>query len=452
MRAGGVISSTSSCGPSTTIPGASTPVMRRAASKRSDARMPRPIAPVNRGERDRVALLECAAGPAASNVHGAPHAPADDERAAQLVWDVGRQEQVAVARAALGIAAGDVVEDADGHPPGGEAGEGVDVVHHVLAADDHLPRGRGRGEREHAAFDEPLGRVAGQQPRAGVQRVPAAGVVLALARSDLLFATSAHPRIGGVSIRVVARGANWRSGSCKHRSGHEGVETATAALGVDEQYASRHSAWLHCPARDNRRSFRVARLRRPSCGCIGTGVAALARAAIALHGRNGALSRAPHDCSAQNTIARQPSGGAGAFAATRARSNSQAQRAIASSSAGAAYGNPGGQLPARGQPYKSEDQPVDRDDDHPSRAGARVRRSGRPFRTRIRRVARADQMVIVKSPLLAPDHVADAALRLHEMGDVTPPGHQPPKRTFRALAGQFPQHTADGVLGLRATR
>ena len=48
----------------------------------------------------------------------------------------------------------------------------------------------------------------------------------------------------------------------------------------------------------------------------------------------------------------------------RGRSNSQAQRAIASSSAGAAYGNPGGQLAVRRQPYKSRDQPVDRDDDH----------------------------------------------------------------------------------------
>ena len=44
--------------------------------------------------------------------------------------DVGRQEQVAVARAALGIAARDVVEDAYRHPPGGEAGEGVDVIDH----------------------------------------------------------------------------------------------------------------------------------------------------------------------------------------------------------------------------------------------------------------------------------------------------------------------------------
>ena len=177
-RAGGVISSTSSCGPSTTIPGASTPVMRRAASKRSDARMPRAIAPVSAASASASRCWNAPLLRAAGDVHGAPHAPADDERGAQLVGDVGRQEQVAVARAALGVAAGDVVEDADGHPPRGEAGEGVDVVDHVLAADDQLPGGRGLVGREHAALDELLGRVAGQQPRAGVQRVPAAGVVV----------------------------------------------------------------------------------------------------------------------------------------------------------------------------------------------------------------------------------------------------------------------------------
>jgi hypothetical protein len=94
------------------------------------------------------------------------------------VGDVGRRQQVAVARAALGVAAGDVVEDADRLPSRGEAGEGVDVVDHVLAADDQLPGGRGLIEREHAAFDELLGCIAGQQPCAGIQRVPAAGVVV----------------------------------------------------------------------------------------------------------------------------------------------------------------------------------------------------------------------------------------------------------------------------------
>ena len=39
-------------------------------------------------------------------------------------------------------------------------------------------------------------------------------------------------------------------------SGHGAAATRS---GVDEQYASRHSAWLHCPARDCRRSCRVVR-------------------------------------------------------------------------------------------------------------------------------------------------------------------------------------------------
>ena len=52
---------------------------------------------------------------------GAPNAVA---KAPRFVGDIGRQEQVAVECAALGIAAGDVVEDVDGHAPSGEAGKG----------------------------------------------------------------------------------------------------------------------------------------------------------------------------------------------------------------------------------------------------------------------------------------------------------------------------------------
>ena len=73
------------------------------------------------GERVGVTLLERAAGRAAGDVHGAPDAAADDERGAQLVGDVGREQQVAVAGAALRSAARGVVEDADGHAPRGQA-------------------------------------------------------------------------------------------------------------------------------------------------------------------------------------------------------------------------------------------------------------------------------------------------------------------------------------------
>ena len=44
------------------------------------------------------------------------------------------------------------------------------------------------------------------------------------------------------------------------------------------------------------------------------------------------------------------------------------------------------------------------------------------------RVARADQMAIVKPSRLGLDRVADAALRLHEVVDLPPPGHQPPRQ------------------------
>jgi hypothetical protein len=156
---------------------------------------------------------------------------------------------------------------------------------------------------------------------------------------------------------------------------------------------------------------RRARLRRPSCGCSDTGGGGACPRGHRSPWMNGALSRAPHDRSAQNTLARR-----------RGRSNPHAQLAIASSSAGAAYRNPGGPLAVRRQPYKSGDQPVDLDDDHASRAGARVSRSGRPFGTRICRGARADQMAIVKPPLLGRDRVADAAPRLHEVVDLGPAG------------------------------
>ena len=157
---------------------------------------------------------------------------------------------------------------------------------------------------------------------------------------------------------------------------------------------------------------------------------ALARAAIALHECNGALSRAPHDCLARNTIARRPSGGAGAFAfaATGAVqfAGPTGDRKQLSWRSVWESGRPAGRpSPA----VQSGDQPVDRDDDHPSRAGARVRRSARPS-GRACRVARADQMAIVKPSRLGPDHSRRRS-RAHEVVDVAPPGHRPPRRTFQ---------------------
>ena len=59
-------------------------------------------------------------------------------------------------------------------------------------------------------------------------------------------------------------------------------------------------------------------------------------------------------------------------------------------------------------------------------------------------------MAIVKPSRLGLDHVADAAPRLHEVVDVAPPGHQPPRRTFQRSPASSPQDAADGVLGARA--
>jgi hypothetical protein len=47
--------------------------------------------------------------------------------------------------------------------------------------------------------------------------------------------------------------------ACVLVAGSSSYALTTTALGVDEQYASRHCTWLHCPARDSRRSCRVVR-------------------------------------------------------------------------------------------------------------------------------------------------------------------------------------------------
>jgi hypothetical protein len=161
-----VISSTSSCG----HPPCRVEAQRRPNPPRDRTRDAR--------ERVRVALLERSAGGAAGDVHGTPHTTSDDERGAQLVGDVGRQEQVAVAGAALRGAAGGVVEDPDRDPPPGQVGEGVEVLDHVLASQQQFPGGLRLLGPEHTPLDQLVRRVAGHQTRVRIQRVPAAGVVV----------------------------------------------------------------------------------------------------------------------------------------------------------------------------------------------------------------------------------------------------------------------------------
>ena len=158
------------------------------------------------GERVGVTLLERSACRAAGDVDRAPDAAADDEGGAQLVGDVGREEQVAVASAALRVAARDVVQDPDGHALRRQPGEGVDVLDQVLAAHEQLPGCRGLVRGEDTALDQLVGRVAGHQARVRVQRVPAAGVVvddLAQPRGELGEELLARQSPGAEQIDLV---------------------------------------------------------------------------------------------------------------------------------------------------------------------------------------------------------------------------------------------------------
>jgi len=52
--------------------------------------------------------------------------------------------------------------------------------------------------------------------------------------SVLSFATSAHPTYRRRLRSTDAAGANRSTGSCKHESGHDGVDVSTAAVGVTQ--------------------------------------------------------------------------------------------------------------------------------------------------------------------------------------------------------------------------
>src|SRR5947199_4598129 len=102
--------------------------MRRAASKRSEVRIPRATAPVIAA---RASASCCWNGPLDPRraTWTAPHTRPRMTNAARSSCGMSeRQKEIAVARAALGIAAGGVLEDPDRHPLGGEPGERVDVV------------------------------------------------------------------------------------------------------------------------------------------------------------------------------------------------------------------------------------------------------------------------------------------------------------------------------------
>lgn len=136
-RAGAVISSTSSEGPRTTRPGAAGSSGRRAASKRTEVRMPSAIAPLTRPSGGGVLAAEVAVVVAAGDVDGAPASSAADEGGTQLERDTRRARQLAVASAALGMTTGRIGKDADGYASAGRNSKRVDVLSQILASDDH---------------------------------------------------------------------------------------------------------------------------------------------------------------------------------------------------------------------------------------------------------------------------------------------------------------------------
>ena len=125
------------------------------------------------GEHRRVRLRERPARLAARDVHGAPGASAEEEHGPQLVRDAGRDEQIAVAGAALRGTARRLVEDPDRGAAASELRERVEVLDQVLAAHHDLAGRVDLVGCEDAALHELVRRIAGHEPRVRVQRVPA---------------------------------------------------------------------------------------------------------------------------------------------------------------------------------------------------------------------------------------------------------------------------------------
>ena len=115
---------------------------------------------------------------AASDMDGPPAPPTTDERRAQLERDAGRDEQLAIADAALGMAAGRLSKRGDRHATGRQAGEGVEIFDEVLARDQLGAGGDCRVGRENAFADQLVRCVAGHQPRLRIQGVPARRVAV----------------------------------------------------------------------------------------------------------------------------------------------------------------------------------------------------------------------------------------------------------------------------------
>ena len=234
--------------------------------------------------------------------------------------------------------------------------------------------------------------------------------------------------------------------SSKRTSSSLSGTARTAVSGVDEQYASRHSAWLHCPARDCRRSCRVVR------GFAVRAAAASARAWRRLPARH----RSPWmqwralPCPARSLSAEHDRQATERWRRSfRFRGNGggpiRRPTGIASSSAGAGVLNAGGQLPVRRQPYKSEGQPVDRDDDHPIRADARSRRSARTSGRAWAVSPGADHIAIAKPSASPPRSRSRRRSPPTQGGRSRPAGPSTAEANVPARAGELAQYAADGV-------
>ena len=226
-------------------------------------------------------------------------------------------------------------------------------------------------------------------------------------------------------------------------SGHGAAATRS---GVDEQYASRHSAWLHCPARDCRRSCRVVR------GFAVRAAAASARAWRRLPARHRAPSmqwRALPRPARLSISAWSPSQDLNGPAASIT-----APRPECSLFRHGYNGAPGRPPHHRVAPKHDRAAPERRrqcfhgnapGDDHQSRAGTRSRRSARPSGRAWAVSPGADHMAIAKPSASPPRSRSRRRSSPHEVVDLAPPGHQPPEANVPARAGELAQYAADGV-------
>ena len=177
------------------MPGAAGPSPRRAASKRSEARSPSAIAAATRasaaasaGVKSRLSSRRAMwtapqARPRLTNAARSSNGmPAGASRSRYRALRSGRPRVVSL-------------EDPDRHPPACEAREGVDVVAHVLVGDDRLAGRRERLHGEDARAEQLLRRIAGDQARLGIERVPTQRVAV----------DHTAQAIAGLSVELLAR-------------------------------------------------------------------------------------------------------------------------------------------------------------------------------------------------------------------------------------------------------